>query len=356
MSVLSFPASPSSGTRYVNSNGRMYIYDGYSWASNGRDINPNPWNNSFLYRTIYTRGYTHCGYQNSTLWRNTNRTVHATDTTANLGDMMDYVANYIDGGFSDYNSYAFNMSGSFQGNSTITSSMSMVTETLRTRTSTWDLKTSRNNLKTLMNPGLTAIYITAGNSANTDKFSTITDSMLNAGSVGSSGVAGNSTYDYGATGFWGQYKGIIACFGDSSSLDFATETWTTGVLSSFTGNSGQPKGLSSKWGRGYCSTGGYEGTNIFYKFNDTTGAQISTITRPENCGEENCQVGQDWGYTLGSYNGAGQTNNSTKTSYLTDSCVALGSDGQPKGHGGCSSGCCATGSSTLLGGVMGTSI
>ena len=356
MAELSFPASPSAGTRYVNSNGRMYTYSGYSWASDGKNINPNPWNNTFLYRTIYTRGYMHCGYQSSTLWRNTNRTVHVTDTTVNLGDMMDYVANYIDGGFSDYNTYAFNMSGAFQGSSVITSSMSMITETLRSRTSTWDLKTSRQNLKTLMSPGLTALYITGGGSATTDKFSTITDSMLAAGSVGSSGVVGNSGYANGLTGFFGQYKGIVACFGDSSSLDFSTETWTTGVLSAFTGNSGQPKGLSSKRGVGYCSTGGYEGSATFYKFNDTTGAQISTMARPENCGEENCQIGQDWGYTLGSYNGAAQTNNSTKTSYLTDSCVALGSDGQPKGHGGASSGCCATGSSTLLGGVMGTSI
>lgn len=354
MSVLSFPSSPSSGTRYIAPNGIAYFYDGRSWCSDGYTINPNPYNNSFLYRTIYTRGYVHCGYQSGSPWRNTNRTVHATDTTANLGDMMDYIASYIDGGFSDYNTYVFNDSGSVGGTSTTTSSMSMITETVKSYSSTRDLKTSRANCKALMNPGLTAIYITGGNSQTTDKFSTITDTMLASGSAAANGQTAGGTSG-GLSGFWGQYKGLIGANSSSAFLDWATESWSAASWPLSTSTDGQPKGLSSKYGWGYNSNGSYPGTSTYYKINDTTGAQISSFGRPDNAGEENCQIGQDWGYTLGQYNGT-QNNNTAKTYYTSDSSVALGSAGQPKGHGGMSSGCCGTGSCTLLGGVMGTSI
>ena len=352
MTVLSFPSSTSSGTRYISPNGGMYVYDGYSWVSNGQDINPSPWNNTFLYRTIYTRGYMHCGYQNSSLWRNTNRTIHASDTTVNLGDMMDNVANYMDGGFSDFNTYVFDDSGSFQGSSTFVSSMNMITESLRTHNNNWNMSVSRQDLKCLMNPGLTAIYATGGGNSSTDKLCTVTDTQI--GGIGNSGNSGGTVG--GLSGFYGQYYGIVGSNGTSGSLNFSTETWATGTWSWSSNTDGQPKGLSSKWGLGYNSNGSYAGTSTYYKFNDTTGSNISSFGRPESCGEENCEIGQDWGYTIGSYNGSAQTNNSTKTYYTTDSCVALGSNGQPKGHGGASSGCCGTGSCTLLGGVMGTSI
>jgi len=354
MTALSFPSSPTTGSRYISPNGIAYFYDGSSWNSNGTNISPNPYNNSFLYRTIYTRGYMHCGYQNSSPWRNTNRTLHAVDTTTNLGDMMDNGASYIDGGFSDYNTYVFNDSGAVQGSSATTSSMSMITESLRTHTSSWDMKTSRTNCKSLMNPGLTAIYITGGTSSSTDKLNCTTDTMNTSGSIGSSGYGGGTAG--GLSGFWGQTYGIIGANGNSAWMNWSNETWTTGTWSWSSNTDGQPKGLSSKWGVGYNASGSYSGSSTYYKFNDTTGSNLSSFSRPETCGEENCQVGQDWGYTIGSYNGAGQTNNSTKTYYTTDSCVALGSTGQPSGHGGASSGACGTGSCTLLGGTLGTSI
>ena len=357
MSVLSFPASPTSGTRYISPNGIAYFYDGYSWCSNGTSINPNPvGQNTFLYRTIYTRGYTHCGYQNGSPWRNTNRTVHVSDTTANLGDMMDNNASYIDGGFSDYNTYVFNNSGSVGGTSATVSTMSMITETLRTYSSTRDLKVARANCKALMNPGLTAIYITGGNQSSTDKFCTVTDTMLYAGSVGGSGNSGGT--GGGLSGFWGATYGIVGANGTSGWMAWSTETWTTGTWTWSSNTDGQPKGLSSKWGYGYNASGSYGGAATYYKFNDITGVNVSNFARPFKAGEENCQVGQDWGYILGCYNdiGDGQNNRSAKTSYLTDTSVELGSAGQPKGHGGMSSGSCGTGSVTMLGGSMGTSI
>jgi hypothetical protein len=356
MSELSFPSSPSAGTRYIAPIGIAYFFDGYTWCSDGLSINPNPYNDAFKYRTIYTRGYVHCGYANGSPWRNTNRTLHMVDTTANLGDMMDNIASYIDGGFSDYNTYVFNVSGSVGGTSATVSSMSMITETLRTYSNTRDLKTARADCKTLMNPGLTAIYITGGNSSSTDKLSTVTDTMLASGSAAANGQTGGGTSG-GLSGMWGKYKGLIGANSASAFLDWTTETWSAANWPLSTSTDGQPKGLSSKWGWGYNSDGSYAGTNTYYKINDTTGAQISSFSRPDNAGEENCQIGQDWGYTLGQYNGyAGQNNNTAKTYYTSDSSVALGAAGQPKGHGGMSSAASGTGSVTFLGGVMGTSI
>lgn len=357
MAVLSFPSSPSSGTRYVSPNGDVYFYDGKSWNSDGYSLNPNPiGQDTFKYRTIYTRGYLHCGYKDSSPWRNTNRTVHMTDTTVNLGDMMDYIATYINGGFSDYYSYVFNNGVSWSGAGTFVSSMSMITEALRSHQSSWDLKIARQDTKTLMNPGLTAIYIAGGGSNVTEKFNTTTDTMMYSGYLGNVCPAGSgwSSVYYCFTGFFGQYYGTVGSQGNSAKLDFSNETWSAAGVWSFAGSlDGVAKGLSSKWGYGYNATTNVTGTT--YKFNDTTLTQITTIARPESNGEENMQIGQDWGYALGSYNGA-QTNNTQKQYYTSDTQVAMGSDTQPKGHGGASSGCCGTGSCVLLGGTLGTNI
>jgi hypothetical protein len=354
--ALSFPSSPSTGDRYNAYTGYFYFWDGYNWCSTGQSLGTNPINaNPFLYRTMYTRGYTHCGYQGGSPWRNTNRTLHVTDTTTNLGDMMDRGASYIDGGFSDYNTYVFNDSGSVQGTSAYTSSMSMVTESLRSYNSIWNTTVNRQNCKALMNADLTAIYITGGGNSSTDKFITASDTMIAANLVAASPSSGGTAG--GLSGFWGQYYGIINANSGGGYFTWSTETWTSqNIFSGYSSTDGQPKGLSSKWGYGYNASGSYAGSSTLYKFNDVTRTYASSISRPESCGEENCQVGQDWGYTLGSYNGGNQTNNSTKVSYTTDSCVAGGSTMQPKGHGGMSSGSCGTGSCLILGGVLGTTI
>jgi hypothetical protein len=248
--------------------------------------------------------------------------------------MFDYGGCYFNGGFSDYYSYIFSNGSQgaiWNGSSNLVSSMSMITETYRSYDAKRYMTVSRSDTKTLMNPGLTFIYITCGYSATTDKFCTITDSMLVASSAPNNPASsGSGTYGV-ATGFFGQYRGTIGHNGYSASLDFANEVWTNGTWSFSSNCDGVAKGLSSKWGVAYNATTNV--TNTFYKFNDTTLTQTSSFARPESCGEENMQIGQDWGYGLGSYNGA-QTNNSFKQYYTSDTIVALGSDGQPKGHDG----------------------
>jgi hypothetical protein len=344
-----FPASPSSGTQHLTPN-RLYIYEGTAWSTRGNEISPNPFGaNTFRYRTIYTRGYVSAGYKNGSPWRNVNKTIHSTDITTNLGDMLDYSASYIGGGFSDYYHYVYGMSGSVGGTSTFTSSVNMATDAARTHNSAWDTKTSRGDCEALMNSNLSVAYITGGGSSATDKHNYITETMLVAGSAASNPATGGGTGG-GVAALFGQYRGWIAVNSTAAYIEWATETWTSGTWAS--GSDGQPKGLSSKLGHGYCATGSYGGSATYNKWNDYTpgSSAVTTISRPDTCGEENHQIGQNHGYSIGSYNG-NQTNNTQKINYLTDTSTAMGSDTQPKGHDGMSSGCCGTASAAMLGGV-----
>ena len=344
-----FPNSPSTGDQYVSPMGVLYVYDGSSWTANPSAITPNPFYNTFKYRTIYTRGYVSCGYQGGSPWRNSNRTIHATDTTTNLGDVFDYNSSYINGGWSDYNHYVYgNGSNAVGGSSTYTSSISMVTETNRSHSSNWDTKYNRGDTAVLMNSSLSAAYITGSSTSYTDKHSFATDTVYSS----TYAVSIGNGYTGGAlTGLFGETKGWIS-WGASLALTFATETW--GSLNSMPigSNDGHGKSLSSKHGWGYIKVGSYASTSQIYKNNLETGANITTgLYSPDTSGEENFEVGQNWGYCLGNYNG-NQNNNTYRVNYLTDVITALGSTAQPKGHGGMSSGCCGSASAFLLGGPV----
>lgn len=345
--AFDFPSSPSTGNQYITNNGLLYLYDS-TWTTKGDTQTPNPFTNSFRYRTIYSRGYVSAGYKSSSPWRNVNKTQHSTDITTNLGDMLDYTASYIGGGFSDYYHYVYGMSGTVGGSSTWTSSVNMSTDSGRTHNSNWDTKTSRGDCEALMNSTLTIAYITGGASSATDKHNYVTETMYAAGTVAANPATSGGTSG-GIAALFGEYRGWIAVGSTAAYIDWATETWTSGTWSS--GSDGQPKGLSSKLGYGYCATGSYNGSATYNKWSDFTPGTtaVTTVSRPDTCGEENHQVGQNWGYSLGSYNGA-QTNNTQKINYLTDTSTAMGADTQPKGHDGMSSGCCGTGAAALLGG------
>jgi hypothetical protein len=343
-----FPSSPVASTLFVAPVGVVYAYDNsISWTTKGDTLTSNPFTNAFKYRTIYTRGYVSAGYKNGSPWRNVNKTQHTTDVTTNLGDMLDANASYIGGGFSDYYHYVYGMSGAVNGSSTTTSSVNMSTDSGRTQNSAWNTKTSRGDCEALMNSNLTIAYITAGGSSATDKHNYVTETMMNAGSAPANPLTSGGTAG-GIASMFGEFRGWIGVNTSGAYIEWATETWTSAGWT--TDADGQPKGLSSKHGYGYCAQGSYNGSATYRKFNDYTGGgAVTSFSRPDTCGEENHQIGQNWGYSLGSYNG-NQTNNTQKINYLTDTSTAMGSDTQPKGHDGMSSGCCGTASAMLLGG------
>ena len=341
--ALSFPSSPSTGDQYVAPTGVLYVWDG-SWTTQGDTQVNNPFENSFLYRTIYTKGYMSGGYKSGSPWKNVNKTIHATDITTNLGDKLTYNSSYIGGGFSDFNTYIYPSTGQVGGSGTTVESMSMTSETMLTLDSARYLKTSRSDCEALMTPALTAAYIVGGGTTAVDRHNFVTDIMYSAGTAPASPLAGATV---GAVAvFFGEFKAWISQ-GAGSSFTWATEIWATGGMSWAT--DGQPKGWSSKHGHGYGGVGSYPGSSYLYKFSEATGTNLATVTRNKNNGEENIQIGQNWGYMLGAYDGAGQNNDAARLNYLTDTYTALGSDSQPKGHDGASSGCCATGAAVFVG-------
>lgn len=341
--AFSFPSSPSTGTLFAAPSGKMYVWDG-TWTLFGDTQTNNPFANSFLYRTIYTKGYMSGGYKSGSPWRNVNKTIHATDMTTNLGDKLVYNSSYIGGGFSDYNTFIYPSTGAVNGSGTIVESMTMSTETMFSLDSAKYLKSTRSDCEALMTPSLTAAYIVGGGTTAVDRHNYTTDIMLSAGTAPNSPLSGGTAGGLGS--FFGQYKAWISQ-GAGSSFTWATETWATGGMS--WASDGQPKGLSSKHGYGYGGTGSYPGSVNLNKFSESTGSTLTTIARNKTNGEENWQIGQNWGYMLGAYDGSAQNNDAGRLNYLTDVYTALGSDTQPKGHDGASSGCSATGAATLVG-------
>jgi hypothetical protein len=264
--------------------------------------------------------------------------------TTNLGDLLVYQSSYIGGGFSDYRTYVYPSTGAVQGTGNIVESMSMSTETMSSLDSARYLKTNRTDCEALMTPSLTSAYIVGGGSTAVDRHNFTTDIMFSAGTAPASPLSGGTAGGLGS--LFGQFKAWISQ-GAGSSFTWATETWATGGMSWST--DGQPKGLSSKHGHGYGGSGSYAGSVNLSKFSESTGTNLATVARNKTNGEENFEIGQNWGYMLGAYDGAGQNNDAGRLNYLTDVYTALGSDAQPKGHDGASSGCCASGSAAFIG-------
>ena len=270
---FSFPSSPSTGTLFVAPSGVMYVWDG-TWTNKGDTQTTNPFSNSFLYRTIYTKGYMSGGYRNSSPWRNINKTIHATDMTTNLGDKLVYNSSYIGGGFSDYRTYVYPSTGAVMGTGTIVESMSMSTEIMSSLDSARYLKTSRTDCEALMTPSLTSAYIVGGGSTTVDRHNYTTDTMFDAGTAPASPLGGGTAGGLGV--LFGQFRAWISQ-GAGSSFTWATETWATGGMSWAT--DGQPKGLSSKHGHGYGGIGSYPGSSFLYKFSESTGTNLATINK-----------------------------------------------------------------------------
>lgn len=349
---MSLPGSGISGRPSSSATG-MVRYNTDSQSIESYDSSISAWTrvippgHTFRYRTIYTRGYMMAGYKDSSPWRNVNRTEHATDITTNLGDLLDRSGGYIDAGYSDYYAYCYNMSNSLNtgATSTWTSSISMSTESGRTHNSSWDLTSARYEVSALLNPNLTIAYLSGGGSYLTDKHNYVTETMYAAGTAPTNPGVGSATM---STSFFGEYRGWLIASSAACYFTYSNETWTNGGMS--TSSDGHSKMLGTKLGWGYGKSGGNTATTTITKWSDITGVNLGNpCITPSPSGEENFEVGQNWGYSLGNYNGA-QNNEAYTIRYYNDTLMALGSASQPKGHDGASSGGCASASSQVLGG------
>jgi len=374
--VLPTPNTAAIGTALAsNGSAAFWSYPGATQAAAG---------SGWLYRTILTHGYIAAGYKGYNPWRSVNKTWHQTDTTIYCGEQIDRGGAYLAGTFSDYNGYVHGTSNTWQGSAAHTSSYNLFNGVLRMQnnnnftffgsggapygyqgndpkneglsygsgqsspnsTGGWDMSAARyqhDGASSTPGNGATdgAGYIFGGNVGVTDKLHFPTEVMYSTTSL-------PTTLGYVAT-IGGQNRAYIV--GGSSNAYCWYMNWSNDAFVSWGFNGGNGDGLNkhlmSKHGHFYAGVGGNTDSRR-WKFNDSTTNYISQLTKLSNFGEENQQMGQDWGYMLGMFNGQ-QNNWTTKTTYSNDTETTLGNAAQPKGHYGLSEGTCSSAAATVCG-------
>ena len=180
-------------------------------------------------------------------------------------------------------------------------------------------------------------YIFGGGAATTNRLHFPTEVMYTTTSIPGT-VPSMTTCTFGETRCW------IAKDTDTNQHYYFTysnqtfTTWNNTGTGSTNGAAAWQKALSSKLGNHYWAI---DGTTI-RKVSDSTGNTVSSLTKTwTSSSEENMEMGQNWGYMLGNYNGQ-QNNQTEKYSYSVDTVTQLGAASMPKGHYGQSSAACSS--------------
>jgi hypothetical protein len=340
-------------------------------------------------RSIFTHGYVAGGYKNGTAWRSVNKTWHSNDVTIYCGEQMDIAVAYGGGTFSDYYGYLHGVGGGYDTDSTHTTSYNLGSGVLRVVSAsssganpggpfgytgnnpngdgqgivygssasdgaggggitsstagygTWELSVARTYFAGTQNQTGQVGYITGGSQSTvTDKFNFPTEIMYTTTSNGST-AASQATGAGGATIMWWSFAG------QNRQMAFSNDTWAAWSPGTTAAPDGICKMLTTKLGYHYVGTGNNV-TIPMMKWSDSTGSSITTaLNKPSAQGEENMEMGQNWGYCLGAYNGQ-QNNYSFKLNYTNDAFTVMGTATQPKGHVGLSSGCCSSAAASVV--------
>lgn len=309
----------------------------------------------YLTRQVITTGYVAAGYKDGVAWRNVNVLAHSTDTITNLGDLLQEAANYTKGAQTKNNAYVFGTNGTGTqgvGAFTSTSCFNMRNNTTLTKNANMNSGTAVGDGHTIQATNLVGDYTFAYHNGNntgtfTQKFNMTTESYV--GQISTGLTQGTVGVHFGENfGYWWTDDGT------ARKLVWATEAETAYAAGSSPGNHGQQKGLTAKTGFGYGGNeGNYGSGRYFRKWNYTTEVTVSNPQKPVWWGgEENFHTGQTNGYMLGHYtdtaggNGtqSGQSNDSGKFTYATDSGVRGSFDPTGTASGtGASGTCCPSG-------------
>jgi hypothetical protein len=332
--------------------------NGVFWAYPGTTVASAPLT-GFRYRSIITHGFLLAGYKGSQPWKTVNKTWHANDITFYCGEQLDRAGSYMDCCWSDYNGYAYGTVDSFTGNSSHTSSINLHTGVKRQQgdgtyqpsnygfdgddprgvmgynvAGGWDMPVGRD-----YHSGATAQipqhgYNLGGGSTTVGKHHFPTEIMYSTNSSpggGNCAACGDENYS------WASMQANRAYIAHSN------DSWAG--WSSNAAPDGICKFLPSKYGHFYAGTGNNV-TSPWTKYSGSTGAGLKDGTKVRAYGEENFEMGQDWGYLMGQYDGQ-QNNHTTKWNYTTDIETNLGAAARPKGHYGQSSGGCCSAAATV---------
>lgn len=365
--LMPAPTAASAGNPlvYNTSNAAFWAYPGSSQFTPA---------GGFQYRSIFTHGYLTGGYKDSNPWRSMNKTWHSTDITIYCGEQLQVAAAYCGGSFSDYYGYCHGaVSNGWYAASARTVSYSLATGAMRSSTGlaggsagpfgytgidpaaagipygttgqtaavgSWDMVVARTYCAAGVNQIGQVAYITGSNEGQTgcDKFYMPTEIMYATTSPGLTGP--HCTAAHGQTiGWW-------SIAGNNRYITYASDAWAVWTPGTTVAPDGVCKILSSKLGYHYAGSGANV-TTPGQKFSDSTGATLSTtVTKPIAYGEECMQMGQNWGYCLGTYNNQ-QNNYTVKYNYTNDVLTPMTVATQPKGHAGQSSGLCSSVAATV---------
>jgi hypothetical protein len=282
---------------------------------------------SFFLRQVITKGYVLSGYRNGQPWTSVNEVTHSTDTTIDMGGPLNNPTAYPGGMCDDTYAYVLKADGGVGGASSNTNRYSMRTNTsIQFGQSPYTV----GNAGTLMHQEqLYAYGKPANGQAAIMKFNFTTGSWMS--SLGAS--YGNNSQTMSA--FYHEKYGYH--YGDDNGvrLTFATETQAQSPMN---GVHGQQKAISSKLAYVYAGNeGNYAGGYNLRRFSVVTETNVGNVSKPiGNCGEEDFDMGQNWQYMLGNYNGE-QNNRSWRFNYATDSGYEGGGSMQSKGVPGRSS-------------------
>ena len=195
----------------------------------------------------------------------------------------------------------------------------------------WQMDAGRNDCGCATAQKEQAGYITGGGSSTTNKLHFATEIMYNTNNSGDSGdfVAGCGM----------ESRSYFAWRNSSQKyITHSNDSWTN---QGFAGNNrGWCKALPTKWGHFYIGTSNNVTTPL-RKVRGSDGGAISNYNRSRAAGEENMEMGQDWGYKLGDFDGQ-QNNHTEKWDYSNDSITTMGFATRPKGHYGQSSAACSS--------------
>ena len=313
----------------------------------------------FLTRQVITTGYVAAGYKDGVAWRNVNSLNQSTETSTNLGDLLQEAANYTSGAHNRTNAFMWGTNGTGTGGVgafTSTSVFNMRNNTTQTKTAQMNTAQTVGDSATVLAADLEGNYTYSWQTGNQgaavyQKFNLVTEQhqSTQATAFDQTGTGAGAHFSENFGYFW--MDGATGANGKRKFV-FATETESTPGAN--IGHHGQQKGLPSKVGKGYAGNeGSYGEGNNFRITNYTTETVTGTMSKGiPNIGEENMVMGQDKGFIYGVYQnpGAGQLNTTGRVTYATDSALQLGAAAEPGGTAsgtGASGTCCPGG---LIGG------
>ncbi len=282
----------------------------------------------FFTRQIITTGYQHGGYQSSVVFNTTNRTIFATDTTVDLtgtDQKQEAAHNYQSQAHNKTFSFTWGASGSHCVAASNVICFNMRTEVRRTSGYTRSWPFAHINNGTVQQEVYKA-WVTSGyGSSATYEFDLVTETL------GSN--YGNST---GGQNWGTSHENLGIFYGNGErNWYFATRTMTTRSGTAVAGDGYQhtipfKQGMHMS-GRESNPSSNWRETDMF-----TNSSRDVVGSKPNQSGEENFTVGQDWGYCTGFYNGT-HVNTTYKFIYQTRTGQTMGSTTEPKGNGGNSS-------------------